>query len=114
MAEASRTRGTRSKAAPAEAQPLHFERRRAGRTRARGQGVATFVEPDGRLWLTRVNLLDRSDAGLGVRSPVPVAPGASFTLSVGGGPTQEGVVAHARARGGTYRLGLRCARRLAA
>jgi hypothetical protein len=110
------SRGTRGNPEPARAdQQLRLDRRGAERTRARGQGVATFVDPDGRLWLTRVNLLDRSDAGLGVRAPVPVSAGATFTLSIGGAPAvARGVVAHCRARRGTYRLGLHCAPRLAA
>ncbi|HZW08458.1 MAG TPA: hypothetical protein VFF69_01005 [Phycisphaerales bacterium] len=102
----------RRRPAPAD-RPLKLERRAAGRTREHGDGVATFVNPDGRLWLTRVRLVDRSDGGLGVRAHVPAAPGASFSLTLGGAVLQ-GVVAHARARGGAYRLGLRCARRAAA
>ncbi len=95
--------------------PMRIERRAGDRSRARGQGIGTFVDPDGRLWLTRVTLVDRSGSGLGVRCPVPVAQGATFSLSVEGSMTPlQGVVAHARGRGGAYRLGLRCACRLAA
>lgn len=95
--------------------PIQLERRCAERQRARGHGVATFVDPDGRLCLTRVSLVDRSESGLGVRAPVPVAPGATFTLAIDGAFAHaQGVVAHIRARGGTYRLGLRIARRMAA
>jgi len=114
-------RGSRSPVPDAEpaagsiGDPLRLERRVADRSRARGQGIGTFVDPDGRLWLTRVTLLDRSDSGLGVRCPVPVTRGATFSLSVEGSMTPvQGVVAHARGRGGAYRLGLRCAKRLAA
>ena len=119
MAEAiAGTRGTKRKPdhAPAATDAsLQFERRHTARARARGQGVATFIEPDGRLWLTRVTLLDRSDSGLGVRVPVPVSTSATFTLSMDGSAwCDQGVVAHAVARGGSFRLGLRCARRMAA
>ncbi|MFG0242874.1 MAG: hypothetical protein ACF8R9_08825 [Phycisphaerales bacterium JB054] len=89
------------------------ERRGTERVRARGQGVATFVDPDGRLWLTRVTLVDRCGGGLGVRCPVKVSPGASVRCSVDG-QTEFGTVAHTRGRGGAYRLGLRLERRLAA
>lgn len=92
-----------------------LERRGADRARARGHGIGTFVDPDGRLWLTRVTLVDRGGEGMGVRCPVPVAPGASFHLSIEGSMTPvEGVVAHARGLGGAYRLGLRCCKRMAA
>ncbi|MCC7387770.1 MAG: hypothetical protein IT431_03280 [Phycisphaerales bacterium] len=94
---------------------LQLERRAGDRSRARGQGIGTFVDPDGRLWLTRVALIDRGGDGMGVRCPVPVAAGASFHLSVEGSMVPlQGVVAHSRGRGGAYRLGLRCARRQAA
>lgn len=96
-----------------EAGTVPLERRGAGRARARGQGVATFVDPDGRLWLTRITLVDRCDGGLGVRCPVRVAPGASFRCSVEG-RVEQGSVAHTRGRGGAYRLGLRLDRRMAA
>lgn len=92
---------------------VRLERRGIERSIARGQGVATFVDPDGRLWLTRVTLVDRSDGGLGVRCPVKVTPGASFRCSVGG-LLACGSVAHTRGRGGAYRLGLRLERKLAA
>jgi hypothetical protein len=93
--------------------PLRFERRGSGRSRVRGEGVATFVEPEGQLWLARVHLVDRSEAGLGVRAAVPVRPGATFVLSLDGAVV-HGRVAHSRGRGGAYRLGLRCAARAAA
>lgn len=119
MAEAKAgSRGTKRSPGPARIpadSSLRIERRTASRDRARGQGIATFIDPDGRLWLTRVALLDRSESGLGVRAPVPVAPGATFTLAIeGSDTTARGTVAHTVARGGTFRLGLRCARRLAA
>ncbi len=94
-------------------EPTRPERRGVERSKARGQGVATFVDPDGRLWLTRVTLVDQSDGGLGVRCPVKVTPGASFRCSVGG-RVELGSVAHTRGRGGAYRLGLRFAQKLAA
>ena len=93
--------------------PARPERRGVERSRMRGQGVATFVDPDGRLWLTRVTLVDRCDGGLGVRCPVKVTPGASFRCAVGG-QLELGSVAHTRGRGGAYRLGLRFERKLAA
>lgn len=96
-----------------EAAPAAPERRGTERVRARGQGVATFVDPDGRLWLTRVTLVDRSGDGLGVRCPVKVAPGATVRCSVDG-KLEFGSVAHTRGRGGAYRLGLRLERRMAA
>lgn len=89
------------------------ERRTGERVKARGQGVATFIDPDGRLWLTRVTLVDRSVDGIGIRCPVRVTPGASFRCSVDG-RIDSGSVAHTRGRGGAYRVGLRCERRMAA
>lgn len=96
-----------------EAREASQERRDAERVRARGQGVATFVDPDGRLWLTRITLVDRCGGGLGVRCPVRVAPGASVRCAVDG-RIECGSVAHARGRGGAFRLGLRLERRMAA
>lgn len=101
--------------APEDRDRMRLERRGSDRSRARGQGIGTFVDPSGRLWLTRVSLVDRGGEGLGVRCPVPVAQGASFHLSLEGSMTAlQGVVAHARGRAGAYRLGLRCSKRLAA
>ncbi|MBK7403413.1 MAG: PilZ domain-containing protein [Phycisphaerales bacterium] len=119
MGEATRgSRGTKRRPRPARdetPETLPFERRNDSRVTFRGQGVATFVEPDGRLWLTRVTLLDRSESGLGIRVPVPVAAGSTFDIALdGGGLYSRGTVRHAVARGGTYRLGLQCARRRAA
>ena len=96
-----------------ETEAVVHERRGTDRVRARGQGVATFVDPDGRLWLTRVTLVDRCGGGLGVRCPVKIAPGASVRCSVDG-QIEFGSVAHTRGRGGAYRLGLRLERRMAA
>lgn len=95
-------------------EPIRFERRGASRTPARAQGVATFIEPDGKLWLARVSITDRSAEGLGARSPVRVAPMASFYLALDDGGEVRGTVSHARASGGAFRLGLRCARAIAA
>lgn len=98
---------------PEDTGTMPLERRGGERVKTRGQGVATFVDPDGRLWLTRVTMVDRGGGGLGVRCPVKVSPGASFRCSVDG-HLEIGSVAHARGRGGAYRLGLRLDRRMAA
>lgn len=108
------TKSARARTRPGD-EPLQLERRGVDRSRARGHGVGTFVDPDGRLWLTRVTLVDRSDSGMGVRCPVPVSAGATFSLSIEGSVTPvQGAVAHAKGRGGGYRLGLHCGRRMAA
>jgi len=60
--------------------PFKFDRRRSPRTDAHGWAMATFCDEQGQARLARVQLVDSSRYGLGVLSPVPIAPGSGFTV----------------------------------
>jgi hypothetical protein len=59
--------------------PQH-ERRRVPRRPMKGGGMAVFSTGLGAGTLVRVDLVDASWTGIGVHSPVEVAPGASVSL----------------------------------
>jgi hypothetical protein len=78
--------------------------------------MAAFYDEDGALSLTRVELVDASGAGLGLLCPVEVETGARFCLYSGATrlPHTTGVVARCVPEGEWFRVGLRCAGRVAA
>ena len=101
---------------PAALDPMRLDRRGALRLPACGEMVATFRGADGRIGLTRVEMIDASDGGLGLRSPVAIEPGMSVTLRDARTRqpwTDAACVRCAREPGG-YRVGLRLGSRLAA
>lgn len=108
---------------------LRFDRRREVREIATGRVMASFRDQQGQTGLTWMEIVDTSDSGLGVRSPVPVPAGAVvfFHSSVAGrgthpafGQTHTRVAALAVCcpaepdESGSFRVGLRIRRRNAA
>lgn len=85
-----------------------FDRRRFPRTRTAGFAMGTFTKPDGQTALVRVELVDTSRGGVGVRSAKPVAPGAAFSLFPDDSfsPSVRGVVARCIQQGDEYIIGL--------
>jgi len=59
---------------------LRFDRRAHRRTNTCGRAVATFIDPDGCFHLSWMDVLDTSDAGLGLRGPVLVPHGSIISL----------------------------------
>lgn len=89
---------------------LKFERRREMRRPRAGAAMAAFYDEDGALSLTRVELLDSSERGLGLLSPVEIEKGVRFCLYSGSIPLPHstGIVARCVREGGEFRVGLRC------
>ena len=99
--------------------PYPFERRCGSRAPRNGVAMAAFIDSHGAIALTRVEVVDASDGGLGLRCPVAVDTGARFSLYNGGGASiapahHTGHVAVCRRDGLTWRLGVVCDRRMAA
>jgi hypothetical protein len=65
---------------------LSFERRAWERVARVGGAMAAFYDEDGAVCLTRVELVDASVSGLGLRCPMAIAPGTRFSLFAGGLP----------------------------
>ncbi len=80
--------------------------------------MAAFTDEEtGELTLTRLDLIDSSGCGLGLRSPLKITPGHRFSLyGIGRRPLpyRTGIVAGCRSEGEQYRIGLRCDSRIAA
>lgn len=94
---------------------LRLERRGGVRRPRTGTAMAAFYDEDGALSLTRVDLVDESDGGLGVRSPVEVGAGVRVCLYLGTLPHWGGTVARCVRECGEFRLGLQgCGRAQAA
>lgn len=95
---------------------LRLERRSGERRAQPGAAMAAFFDEDGALSLTRVELMDSSPGGLGLRCPVEIEPGVRFSLYSGSIPLPHttGVVARCEPDGDDFRIGLRCDLRLAA
>lgn len=92
-----------------------LDRRTSERASRAGAAMAAFFDEDGALSLTRVELVDVSDGGLGLVCPVDVMPGVRFSLYWGTSvPHTTGVVARCVRDGDDYRIGLQCDRKLAA
>lgn len=96
--------------------PMRLERRSSVRLPARGDLVATYRGADGRVGLTPVDLVDTSDGGVGVRSPVAIEPGMTVTLRDARTrqPWSDAACVRCTREGSGYRVGLRLNRRLAA
>lgn len=92
------------------------DRRRARRTRICGQAMAVFSDGVSAGRVTSVTLVDAGEGGLGVLCPFKVEAGSSFSLTpdVGPFPRRVGIVAHCKAVGGEFRLGLRSKSKAAA
>lgn len=112
-----------------ESDVLRFERRREAREETTGRVMASFRDQAGQTGLTWMELVDTSDAGLGVKSPVPVPAGAVvfFHSGVAGrGKVRAVGQSHVRVaalavtcpsepdESGTFRVGLRIRRNRAA
>ncbi len=85
-----------------------FDRRNSPRTRASGLAMGTFAKPDGQTALVRVELIDASRSGVGVRSPKPVAIGTVFSLFPDDAfaPSVRGIVARCIEDGDGFIIGL--------
>ncbi len=96
--------------------PMRLERRGSARVPARGEMVATFRGADGRIGLTRVELVDSSDGGVGLLSPVAIEPGMTVTLRDARTrqPWTDAACVRCTREVGGYRVGLRLGHRLAA
>jgi hypothetical protein len=96
--------------------PIRFERRGCDRLLQTGSAMAAFFDDDGALSLTRVELLDFSPGGLGLRCPVDIEPGVRFCLYSNAMrlPHTTGIVARCEPDDEEFRVGLRCDARLAA
>lgn len=103
-----------SAASPPET-PLAFDRRRYSRMASGGSFVISYRDDSG-AGITRVDLLDTSPTGLGVRSPVPLPPGTRVALFINGNtvPGRTGVVVRCERDERGFRAGLACDARLAA
>lgn len=93
-----------------DVRPFRFERRAEGREAVGGEAMAAFYDEDGALSLTRVELVDESVHGMGLRSPVRVEAGVRFSLHAHGRRLAHttGMVARCEAAGEKWRVGLRC------
>jgi hypothetical protein len=92
------------------------DRRRAPRREMKGGAMAVFSTCLGAGTLVRVDLMDASWTGIGVRSPVAVEPGASVSIVPDDAmwPRQTGIVVRCEAdEEGGYRVGLLSRRRRA-
>jgi hypothetical protein len=101
---------------PVDLASLYQERRKRDRTVLTGSATAAFYDDAGGVCLSRVELLDASPEGYGVRVSAAIACGAAFVLN---GPQIRGAqisgyVASCIADGDGYRLGLICSQPVAA
>lgn len=89
---------------------LHAEeRRRRPRMRNDALAMAVFSNGDDAGTLTPVRVTDTSLMGLGVLSPVAVAPGSAYSIlhEAGCSPRQVGLVVRCEQDGEIFRLGLK-------
>lgn len=88
--------------------PFPFDRRRGTRWPAVGEPMAVFSQ-DGRTFLTRVELLDAGDRGVGILCPTQVEPGMSVTLHTRSPvkPQVIGIVTRCERHGEVFRIGIR-------
>jgi hypothetical protein len=106
---------TSLKVEPRPNQSFKIDRRTSERVRRTGAAMAAFFDEDGALSLTRVELVDVSEGGMGLVCPVDVEPGVRFSLYWGTShPHSTGVVVRCSPEGEDFRVGLRCDGRLAA
>ena len=95
---------------------LPFDRRRLPRKVMSGFAMAVFTAGIYAGTVVRVELIDASHTGLGIRCPIPVEPGASFSLIPEDRmmPRQVGVAIRCEGDGEQFHLGLRMRRNLMA
>lgn len=97
--------------------PYKIERRFGEREAASGKLVATFSNNRDRFGITHLDLIDRSEFGVGVRSRTPIDPGMIVTLCPEGSaiPWQMTEAARCVQTGRhSFRIGLRYLHREAA
>lgn len=72
--------------------------------------MAAFFDEDGALSLTRVELVDESSGGMGLRCPLEVPVGARFSLHARDGERGHttGAVVRCERAGEEWSIGLRC------
>jgi len=87
--------------------PLRFEQRQSPRETARGRLTASFRDPAGQQVLTRVELADASDTGLGVYAPLPAQVGSTIALHDGPRAIYAGTVARCQTSLTGHLIGLR-------
>ena len=97
----------RSSAASQDPAPLRFEQRQSPREAARGRLTASFSDPSGQHVLTRVELADASDTGLGVYAPLPAQVGSTIALHDGPRAIYAGTVARCQTSLTGHMIGLR-------
>lgn len=115
-ARAPRTRPTRGRAAlPPATNPFRFERRCEDREPAKGALAASYCG-EGRVGITRLEVMDRSASGMGVRSRVRIEPGMIVTICPEGStiPWLAGRAVRCEAEGDDYRVGIAFSNRRAA
>jgi hypothetical protein len=98
-----------SRAEHAEARIRKLDRRHDERQTIMGEGIAAFIDGEGGAKVCKIEFIDASGMGLGVRCGIAVAPGARFTLRPDSGLSRahSGVVSRCTSDGEGYRLGLR-------
>lgn len=86
------------------------ERRRIPRREIKGGAMAVFASGRGAGTLTRVELIDASWNGMGIKSPILVEPGTSVSVipEHAMSPRQVGIVVRCEKVEEGYRLGLMC------
>ncbi len=97
--------------------PYRIERRAAERAPLEGSMMAEIIGASGHISIASVELVDESHTGLGIASPIEMAPGTTIALyPMGCGiPMLSGEIVRTRRRpGGGYLIGIRCEQRLAA
>src|SRR5437764_1242285 len=87
---------------------LAFDRRHLPRNPIGGQAMAVFSTSNGVGKLLRVELLDASWAGIGVRTQAPIPPGSSCSITPEDSmwPRQIGIVVRCEKMEDGYRIGL--------
>ncbi|GEM_PF-1528965 len=103
-------RGSDWAQAAGDSGPLTFNRRRLPRKIMKGGAMAIFTRSLCAGSVVRVELTDGSHTGLGLKSPVPVEPGTSFTLIPDQAmmPRAVGIAVRCeRLEDGQYAVGLR-------
>lgn len=89
--------------------PFRFEQRACPRYPARGRLAATYRDPEGQRILTRVELTDLSESGLGVHAPLPAKVGSTIELHDGPSVVYAGTVARCQNSLSGHLIGLRLA-----
>lgn len=85
------------------------DRRRGERATIAGEGIAAFVDGEGGAKVCRIDFIDASGGGIGIRCGIAITPGSRFTIRPDSGLTQAvgGTVARCIQDGECFRLGLK-------